>query len=293
MCKISKTRSGHGIILCGAGHAARWRHQALAVAVAAGALVLGVAAVRTVGSMAFGLLVAPPALHVGAKTLNGLAFGRALGSTKGALGSGAPACAESGAHCGCGSSMADRRNSERNYPPGRCGRAAPAANGLPGVPSEHVELLGARQLASSRRPSRHGVTRLLGWQEACHELKSMSACALHPCGVISATQNAHVLHHCSAQLNNAQAKRTLACNNQKTTQDKATKHTTQTNEQTNNQPKKGSQKHTDVHQTQRHINTATKKYKIAVRVHTMKIFLAMLYLVSISVRVQAAMGEIA
>ena len=61
---------------------------------AAGALVLGVAAVRTVGSMAFGLLVAPPALHVGAKTLNGLAFGRALGSTKGALGSGAPACAE-------------------------------------------------------------------------------------------------------------------------------------------------------------------------------------------------------
>ena len=143
-CKISKTRSGHGIILCGAGHAARWRHQALAVAVAAGALVLGVAAVRTVGSMAFGLLVAPPALHVGAETLNGLAFGRALGSTKGALASGAPACAESGAHCGCGSSMADRRNSERNFPPGRCGRAAPAANGLPGVPGEHVELLGAR-----------------------------------------------------------------------------------------------------------------------------------------------------
>ena len=41
------------------------------------------------------------------------------------------------------------------------------------------------------------------------------------------------------------------------------------------------------------LNTATKKYKIAIRVHTMKIFLSMLYLVSISVRVQAAMGEIA
>jgi hypothetical protein len=40
--------------------------------------VLGVAAVRTVGSMAFGLLVAPPALRVGAETLNGLASGAPL-----------------------------------------------------------------------------------------------------------------------------------------------------------------------------------------------------------------------
>ena len=119
-------------------------------------------------------------------------------------------------------------------------------------PASMWSCLARATLASSRRPSRHGVTRLLGWQEACHELKSMSACALHPCGVISATQNAHVLHRCSAQLNNAQANAHTRMQQTKTTQDKATKHTTQTNEQTNNQTQKGKQKHTDVQQTQTH-----------------------------------------
>ena len=120
----------------------------------------------------------------------------------------------------------------------------------------------APRLPAADDPADMGPTRLLGWQEACHELKSMSACALHPCGVISATQNAHVLHHCSAQLNNAQAKRTLACNKQKPhrTKQPNTQHK-RTNKQTANQTKKGKQKHTDVQQTQRHISTSTKKHR--------------------------------
>ena len=103
-------------------------------------------------------------------------------------------------------------------------------------PASMWSCLARATLASSRRPNRHGATRLLGWQEACHELKSMSAYALQPRGVISATQSAHVLHHCSPQLNNAQAD--AHTRRQQTKTHIQSKQTHKTNERTSKQTTK-------------------------------------------------------
>ena len=118
----------------------------------------------------------------------------------------------------------------------------------------------APRLPAADDPADMGPRGCWVWQEACHELKSMSAYALHPCGVISATQNAHVLHHCSAQLNNAQAKRTLACNKQKPHRTKQPNtQRKRTNKQTTKHRK--ANRNTQMSSRHRHISTATKKHR--------------------------------
>ena len=116
--------------------------------------------------------------------------------------------------CGCNSSTSHRRNSERNYPPGRCAQVALAANGLPGVPGEHAECRPRPARRPAPRPARRSPTRAeqpatqptsrdccVGVQQA--DKRGRVPCMPHADerGVISATQSAHVLHHCSAQLN--------------------------------------------------------------------------------------------
>ena len=161
--------------------------------------------------------------------------------------------------------MSHRRNSERNYPPGRCAQVALAANGLPGVPGEHAECRPRPARRPAPRPARRSPT----WAEqpatqptprdCCVGVQQADKRGRVPCmphaderGVISATQSARVLHHCSAQLKcTGEHARSHARN--ENTHERANKHT---NKRTNEQTNKG--KHTDVQQTQRHITQQHK-----------------------------------